>query len=119
MDNNRKTGSSYEKLAAEYLQAQGYQILEMNYRCRIGEIDIIAKDDTYLVFIEVKYRRDISCGMPQEAVDRKKQRIISKVADYYRMMHGCTEVTPCRFDVVAICGQKVQLIQNAFDYMGW
>lgn len=119
MDNNRKTGSNYEKLAAEYLETQGYQILQMNYRCRMGEIDIIAKEADYLVFIEVKYRSDKSCGMPQEAVGPKKQGIISKVADYYRLTHGCTEATPCRFDVVAICGQKVQLIQNAFDYMGW
>lgn len=119
MENRRKTGSSYERLAAEYLEAQGYEILQMNYRCRIGEIDIVARDASYLVFVEVKYRSDQSCGLPQEAVGPRKQQIISKVADYYRLTHGCTEATPCRFDVVGICGENVQLIRNAFDYIGW
>lgn len=119
MDNNRKTGSSYEKIAAAFLEKQDYQILQMNYRCRMGEIDIVAKDDTYLVFIEVKYRKDMSCGMPQEAVGPRKQKIISRVADHYRLTHGYTESTPCRFDVVAICGEKIELIKNAFDYIGW
>ncbi len=117
--NSRETGSSYEREAAAYLEDQGYQILQMNYRCRIGEIDIIARDETYLVFVEVKYRRNFSCGMPQEAVGLRKQRVICKVADYYRMTHGCTEATPCRFDVVAVCGQELQLFRNAFDYIGW
>lgn len=119
MENKRQTGSSYERIAAEYLSEQGYQILQMNYRCRIGEIDIIATDASYLVFVEVKYRSDKSCGLPQEAVGPRKQRIICKVADYYRLTHGCSEVTPCRFDVIAICGDNIELIQNAFDYIGW
>ena len=61
-------GTAYEKMAGEYLKTQGYEILQYNFRCRMGEIDIIAKDHGYLVFIEVKYRRDKSCGHPAEAV---------------------------------------------------
>lgn len=118
MQNNRKTGSSYEKLAEAYLKEQGYEILQMNYRCKLGEIDIVARADSYLVFIEVKYRRDASCGLPQEAVDRPKQRTICRVADYYCLTHSYVENTPCRFDVVAVCGTEIQLFQNAFDYIG-
>lgn len=59
---------------AEYLKTQGYEILEKNYRCRIGEIDLIAKEGETLVFVEVKYRRDDKMGNPKEAVDRKSRK---------------------------------------------
>ena len=72
--NRRKEGAYYENLVAEYLKTQGYEILEKNYRCRIGEIDPIAKEGETLVFVEVKYRRDDKMGNPKEAVDRKKQK---------------------------------------------
>lgn len=72
--NRRKEGAYYENLVAEYLKTQGYEILEKNYRCRIGEIDLIAKEGETLVFVEVKYRRDDKMGNPKEAVDRKKQK---------------------------------------------
>ena len=76
----RKEGAYYENLVAEYLKTQGYEILEKNYRCRIGEIDLIAKEGETLVFVEVKYRRDDKMGNPKEAVDRKKQKKISMTA---------------------------------------
>ncbi len=116
--NKRRIGSRYEKQACEYLKEQGYHILELNYRCKWGEIDLIAKEGAYLVFVEVKYRSDVSFGIPEEAVDKRKQRVISRVADYYCMTKGYTEVTPCRFDVVAFLGDKVHLIRNAFFYVG-
>ena len=117
MENRRQKGSLYEKKVAQFLVDKGYHILEMNYRCRIGEIDIIAREAEYLVFIEVKYRKNLAKGLPQEAVNLRKQRIISKVADYYCMtkgLYGC----PCRFDVAAVLGEEFALIQNAFYYMG-
>ena len=116
MENKRKLGGKYEALAAEYLSGQGYTVLEKNYRCRIGEIDLIARDGEYLVFVEVKYRKDTSCGMPEEAVDTRKQRVISRVADYYCMRQACYDSICCRFDVVVILGTRIQLIQNAFEY---
>ena len=76
-------GTAYEKLAGVYLEQQGYEILEYNYRCRIGEIDIVARQGGYLVFVEVKYRADNAAGNPLEAVTAAKQRTISKVASYY------------------------------------
>ena len=54
--NRRRTGTAYEIMAADYLKTQGYQIIKQNYRCRLGEIDLIARDGPYLVFVEVKYR---------------------------------------------------------------
>ncbi|RGX94237.1 YraN family protein [Roseburia sp. OF03-24] len=112
-------GAAYEKTAGEYLQTKGYEILQYNFRCRMGEIDIIAKDQGYLVFIEVKYRRNSRCGRPAEAVTPKKQRTISKVASYYLLTHGCGMDTPCRFDVAAVSGDEVELIKNAFEYQGY
>lgn len=114
--NKRAVGAAYEKQAGSYLERQGYQILEYNFRCRSGEIDIIAKDGEYLVFVEVKYRRDAGSGSPLEAVDHKKQKIISRTASYYCLTHGYGETTPCRFDVVAILGEEIRVIANAFEY---
>lgn len=122
--NNRYTGTIYEQKAGAYLEGLGYRILEYNYRCRQGEIDIIAMDGEYLVFCEVKYRSDRSKGMPEEAVDIRKQRVISKCALYYMTVHGLFHV-PCRFDVIGILGTReegepsalqMQLYRNAFDY---
>lgn len=117
MENRRRLGSEYEKRAEEYLRQQGYRIRCRNYRCRMGEIDLVAEEDGCLVFVEVKYRSDGRKGAPQEAVDARKQRKICRVADYYRMTHGCGDGTVCRFDVVAILGENVTLLRNAFYYM--
>ena len=106
--------AEYEKLAAEYLKAQGYVILEQNYRCRSGEIDLIARDGEYLCFIEVKYRRGTTCGSPFEAVGLHKQMQILKVARYYLMKKKLNLDTACRFDVVAIEGNEITLLRNAF-----
>lgn len=116
--NKRAVGTAYEKQAGKYLEQRGYRIMEYNFRCRSGEIDIIAKDGEYLVFVEVKYRRDTRSGSPLEAVDYKKQRIIGRTASYYCHTHGYGETTPCRFDVVAILGEEIQVIANAFEYAG-
>lgn len=116
--NKRAVGTAYERQAGNYLEEQGYRILEYNFRCRSGEIDIIARDGEYLVFVEVKYRRSVKSGSPLEAVDYKKQRIISRAASYYCLTHGYGETTPCRFDVAAILGEEISVIKNAFEYVG-
>ena len=85
-------------------------------RCKLGEIDIIARDGDYLVFCEVKYRADDRKGTPAEAVDYAKQRVISKSALYYMTVNGIDEI-PCRFDVVSIEDDRIILYQNAFDYV--
>lgn len=116
MTNKRETGARYEQLAAEYLESMGHCILERNFRCRQGEIDLISQDGNYLVFTEVKYRASSRYGEPLEAVTPKKQHIISKVASYYCMKMHKNDSTPCRFDVIAVEGEKITHIPNAFEY---
>lgn len=102
--NRRAQGTHYEEIAAAYLEAQGMQILERNFRCRSGEIDLIAADGDCLVFIEVKYRSNDHCGAPEAAVTPGKQRTIRRVAEYFLVRTGCSPDTICRFDVAAIRG---------------
>lgn len=116
--NRRKIGDAQEELACRYLVKQGVRLMERNFRCRQGEIDIIGYEKEYLVFFEVKYRKDDSKGSAAEAVGPSKQRKLCRVSDYYRMIHGCPSDTPVRFDVIAIDGGRIEWIRNAFDYIG-
>ena len=115
--NRRRTGTKYEKIAGEFLEKQGYRILEYNFRCRYAEIDIVAKDGEYLVFCEVKFRKTGGLSAALEAVSVPKQMRLSEAAVYYLMKNGCTEI-PCRFDVIGIAGNKISLRKNAFEYCG-
>lgn len=112
--NRRRVGTVYEQTALFYLEQKGYEILETNYRCRMGEIDVIARDRGYLVFLEIKYRSGRSKGTALEAVTPKKQSVIRRVAGYYLMEHHLGDQCPCRFDVVGIDGEEVAIIKNAF-----
>ena len=115
--NTRKTGQYYEDRAVERLKEQGYQILTRNYRCRYGEIDIIAKHEGYLVFVEVKYRKTIDSTAAFEAVNIRKQKKICGVARWYMMERQIGEDVKCRFDVVGIQGSDICVFKNAFDYI--
>ncbi len=115
--NKRQVGTEKEKLAGAYLEKNGYEIIEYNFRCRQGEIDIIAKEGEYLVFCEVKYRSSIKNGTPFEAVDYKKQRVISRCALFYIAKHRINDV-PCRFDVVSVTDKEIQVLKNAFEFIG-
>lgn len=113
-----ETGKYYEEQAALWLKEQGYEILERNFRCSFGEIDIIAVQDLYIVFTEVKYRSGSKWGTPEEAVTKQKQRRISNTALYY-MTYCCTgKGRQCRFDVLCTDGKEMILYRNAFDYCG-
>lgn len=116
--NRRETGSRYEEITAKLLENQGFEILERNYRCRKGEIDLIAKESGYLVFIEVKYRRNSRKGFAAEAITEAKQKRICRVADDYLMRHGIFPDTGIRFDVAAIDGERLHILKNAFPYCG-
>lgn len=110
-----------EKLAVEHLKTQGYQILAENYRFQRGEIDIIAKHEERIVFVEVKTRRSLKYGLPQSAVNEQKQRQISKIALAYLQEHNLID-TSCRFDVIAIqLTRNLELlhlkqIKSAFEF---
>lgn len=115
--NKRQTGSCYEQKAAAYLEEQGYCLLEQNYYCRLGEVDLIAREGGYLVFVEVKYRSTSGFGTAAEAVDRSKQRRIYQCAEVYMKHHGISFCHPVRFDVLAVDGTDITLIKNAFGGM--
>lgn len=116
--NKRAVGAAYERLAGDKLGQMGYKVLEYNYRCRAGEIDIVARDGEYLAFVEVKYRSDPAHGDPALSVNGKKQKRISRAASCYCAEHGYGGSAPCRFDVASICGGEFRIIKNAFDYAG-
>lgn len=111
--NKRRTGTRYEQAAGFFLEQIGYEVLEYNYRCRFGEIDIIAKDGACLVFCEVKYRSGRGKGSPLEAVDYRKQQTIFRCASHYLAGQGFGDI-PCRFDVIGIEGTAITHIENAF-----
>ena len=115
-ENKRAIGMKKEIRASEYLKNLGFEILATNFRNRYGEVDIIAREKETLCFVEVKYRSSLQCGYAAEAVDRRKQKRICRVARYYLMKQGADEWTPCRFDVVALDGEQISLIRNAFEY---
>lgn len=116
MYSTRRKGSDYEKMAADYLIKKGYTILDMNYRISYGEIDIVAACDGVLVFVEVKYRSNSRKGTPEEAVDVRKQKQISRVALAYLGQKGYGMDIPVRFDVISILGSDISHIENAFLY---
>ncbi|MGL4913592.1 MAG: YraN family protein [Romboutsia sp.] len=113
--NNREKGEVGENIASKYLISKGAQIIERNYRIKSGEIDIIAKLDNELVFIEVKSRTNNRYGIPSEGVNNKKIKKITNTAKYYMLIHNLYDV-PIRFDVVEIYFQdkKLKHIVNAF-----
>lgn len=114
MINKREVGKKYENIAKNYLAKNNYKIVECNFNCKIGEIDIIAKSEGYLCFIEVKYRDRNSLAKGVFAVDKHKQRKIYNVAKYYMLINNISENTACRFDVISIDGDEITLIKNAF-----
>jgi len=111
-------GEFGEKLALQKIKGLGYKKIIQNYRCPLGEIDLIARDDDTLVFIEIKTRRGGSIAYAKEAVDARKKRQLSKVALAYLKSNDCYGVK-ARFDVVAVSlrGDKprIEVIKNAFD----
>ena len=114
------TGKEGEKIAAAFLKKNGYRIIEINFRCPIGEIDIVAKEKNNLVFVEVKTRKSIELGYPEQAVGIRKQKKMSQLALWYLQKRKIAEIN-ARFDVVAINlipeKNEVKLIKNAFDFI--
>lgn len=110
------TGKIYEEKAAVFLEKRGFLILEKNYRCRQGEIDIIGIHEKCLVFAEVKYRKNEAKGMPEEAVGVKKQMKICRTSDYFRICRRQYAYLQVRYDVIAIVGEKISWYRNAFPY---
>jgi putative endonuclease len=121
LNRKQRFGKYGEAVAVRQLKKMGYRILAQNYRTRLGEIDIIAKDKDTLVFVEVKSRASSVFGGPKQAVTPAKQRRISRNALYY-LKETCQHNVKARFDVVAIRSEdrktSVEVIKNAFELAG-
>lgn len=116
--NNREVGSKAEEKAKAYLEKQGVRIVAENFRNRTGEIDLIGYDGVYLVFFEVKYRKDARKGYPYEAVTYAKQKKICEVSDYYQLCRKLPSDTAVRYDVISIMEEEITWLKNAFPYRG-
>jgi len=118
MLNNRQFGREGESIAVDHLKKNGYKILQQNYRIKLGEIDIIAKDRDSIVFIEVKTRRTTRYGEPKWAITPRKKKKISMVALWY-LKETNQSHSRARFDVVAIrtvgATDEIEIIKNAFE----
>lgn len=120
MLNNKLTGKLGEEIAVKHLKDNGYIIIQKNYRTKYGEIDIIAKDENFLVFVEVKARRSQTFGYPREAVDIFKQSRIKNIANLYLATKKNLN-SKVRFDVVEIVldnydnVKSILIIKDAFD----
>jgi putative endonuclease len=120
MEDFRKVlGAKGEDLAVRYLKKKGYKVIERNYRCQWGEIDLVARQGDTLVFVEIKARSSSDFGLPQDAVGRFKQEKLVHVARAYMAEHRLKDEITARFDVVAVhltgSGPDIELIQDAFQ----
>ncbi|MFQ5846371.1 MAG: YraN family protein [Candidatus Methylomirabilales bacterium] len=122
MPDRRMVGIEGEAVARRFLEGLGFRIVEENFTCALGEIDVIAQEGEVLVFVEVKARRSTRFGAPAEAVHARKQRQILRVAEAY--MRERRLRVPCRVDVVAVqfpphgAEAQVELIRNAVQGRG-
>lgn len=105
-------GKEAENRAEQCLRQRGYRIVARGYRCRRGEIDLIAKHQETLVFVEVRYRRD-GLVSAAESIDRAKMRRIALAAQHYLAFHPTA--LPCRFDVVCVSKSNIEVLPGAFS----
>lgn len=116
----KKLGADTEFLAAQFLNEKGFKVVERNFRCSIGEIDLIALDVQTLVFVEVKSRRSLRFGAPSQAVNWQKQKRLFRLAQWYLKLKKIQD-KPCRFDVVSVYAPdegkpQIKHIPNAFRF---
>ena len=123
MVTTREQGEITENLACQYLENKGFKLLETNFYCRFGEIDLIMQDNDHLVFVEVRYRRNTNFGSGAESITANKQSKLIKTASAYLQQHAKLAKNPARFDVISISGPiettninniNFEWIENAF-----
>ena len=118
-DRRKRYGDQGEIAAAAFLEEAGVRILQKNFRCRYGEIDLIGWDGYSYLVLEVKYRYSSDFGEASEAVDYRKQQKICLTFDYYRMKKQLDEFTPVRFDIVEVDRYgRCRWLKDAFNYIG-
>ncbi|MBK3332817.1 YraN family protein [Persephonella atlantica] len=109
-----QTGKQAEEMAAKFLENNGYNVIERNFRTRFGEIDIVATEEDTLVFVEVRFRRSKDFGLPEETINsRKIQKIVNTAYRYISMKNP--HFSDIRFDVIAVDTEGVRHIKNAFE----
>ncbi|MDH5361465.1 MAG: YraN family protein [Gammaproteobacteria bacterium] len=113
----QERGLQAEQQACEFLQQQGFRLIEKNFSCRLGELDLIMLQDTKLIFVEVKYRTGTQYGYASEAVDHRKQQKIIRSAEYFLQQHPQLAEMQCRFDVISFTGPGLQIewLPDAFS----
>lgn len=113
-----RKGQESEARVAEYLQNLGFQLLHRNFRCKLGEVDLIGIHQNYLAFVEVRFRRNATFGSAAESVIWRKQQKLIRTAQFFLKNHPYLLQRPCRFDVIAVTLQQGNLvidwIQDAF-----
>lgn len=112
--NKRGVGKDKENLAVYYLREKGLDILDTNFNTRHGEIDIIARDEKYLVFAEVKYRSGNVYGSPFDAIGISKQKSIRNAAKVYMYIKGYPETSYVRFDCIGVTDYGIEWLKSAF-----
>lgn len=116
----RQRGEQAENIAYHFLQQKNMSLLERNFTCRHGEIDLIMRDHNTLVFIEVRMRSNRHFGFAEETVQQKKRTKIIRSAAYFLQTHGHWFQYPSRFDVIAVdAAHEVHWIQDAFSAPAW
>jgi putative endonuclease len=118
----RRSGDVGERIACWHLQAQGYEIIKRNYRCRGGEVDVVARKDERTVFVEVKERRDTTRGRALDALTMEKRRRVIRAARVFAAAYGLSN-SALRFDVIAVEWERARVPrvrheENAFDDRG-
>jgi len=112
---NKNLGKQGEGVAVEFLKKQGYRVVERNYRTRKGEIDVVCEHSGCIIFVEVKTRRSLAFGHPEEAVDERKQRRMAQIAVDYLTENSLWGKVDCRFDVVAIFEDNPRSLKHIVD----
>lgn len=117
--NAQQIGQTAENMACDYLLMKGLKLITRNYRCKMGEIDLVMRDKDYLVFVEVRFRRNQAFGTSSETVTYFKQNKLVRSAHFYLQQHHLTDKVPCRFDVIAITQAathpNIEWVKNAFS----
>ena len=111
----RATGDHFEGAARSFLEQQGLRLIQANFLCRLGELDLVMRDRDTVVFVEVRYRRSSAFGGAVGSITLAKQRRLVRAAQVWLRCHPADARRPCRFDVLAFEGESVEWIRSAFD----
>lgn len=111
----RATGDRFEAAARQFLEARGLRVVQVNFLCRHGEIDLVMRDGDTVVFVEVRYRRGGAFGGAAASVTAAKRRRLISAAHIWMAGRPRDARRPCRFDVIAFEGERAEWIRNAFD----